>query len=128
MYYMKKVLIVEDESKLRDAYSFLLKKHGYTPSEAANGKEALAQVEKNKPDVILLDLRMPIMNGLEFLRNLSNYKEKPTVIIFSNYDIKDEIDEAYKLGARRYILKAWASPQDLLKVINEATDKSSINL
>lgn len=119
----KKVLIVEDEKALSEAYKTILDQHGFAASTAANGQEALEAIAKQSPDVILLDIMMPKMNGIEFLQELHNRKiEEPTVIVFSNMDNQPEIDEAFRLGAKRYIVKSWASPQDLVRVVNEALE------
>lgn len=118
---MAKILIVEDEKLLNEAYELVLKKEGYDVSTAFNGAEALDIFEKHKPDLILLDLRMPKMDGVEFLKQLEAKGKHPglNVIVFSNYDEQKEIDEAFKHGATRYILKAWSSPKELVKVVHE---------
>jgi CheY-like chemotaxis protein len=120
---MKTVLIVEDEKALNEAYQMILDKHGYQTLAASNGEEALAVIEKNMPDVILLDMKMPKMNGLEFLRRLEGKKPEPVIIIFSNYDIQADVDEAFRLGAKHYMLKAWAAPQELVRVVESALKK-----
>ncbi|MDQ3094099.1 MAG: response regulator [bacterium] len=113
------VLIVEDESSLNEAYQIILSQAGYNVLTAYDGAEALEIVTNNDPEVILLDLRMPVMNGIEFLKNYSP-KNRAHIVVFSNYDMQKEIDEAYKLGADRYILKAWASPKELLQIVKDA--------
>jgi len=125
---MAKVLIVEDEKALSEAYELVLKKEGHDVEVAANGEEALEACQKTTPDLILLDLRMPRMDGVEFLKKLEPSKTMPKtkIIIFSNYDSHDEIDSAYTLGASRYILKAWSSPSDLIKVVNETLSGETV--
>jgi two-component system response regulator VicR len=122
---MAKILIVEDERTLNEAYELILKKQGHDVDVAYNGDEALKVFKKNKPELILLDLRMPEMDGVEFLKQLQPTKNHPDVkiIIFSNYDDQKEIDSAFKHGADRYILKAWSSPKELVKVVDETLDK-----
>ncbi len=118
------ILIVEDESALNEAYQMILKQAGYDVHIAFDGEEAIKVTETVEPDLILLDLRMPHMDGVGFLRNYDlNKHAKVKVVIFSNYDMQKEIDEAYKLGAHRYILKTWASPKELLQVV-ESTLKN----
>lgn len=116
---MAKVLIVEDEKALSTAYKTILEKHGFDALVATNGEEALAVLADNKPDLILLDMMMPKMNGLEFLRRLQGQFPADKVIVFSNQDSQEDIDEAFKLGANRYLLKSWAAPQDLVKVVQD---------
>lgn len=116
------VLIVEDDPELAEAYSTLLKQAKYSVALARNGEEALEKSKTYNPDLILLDLRMPVMDGVEFLKNYKLHEEHPDVkvIVFSNYDMQDEIDDAFKLGASRYVLKAWASPKELLQIVEDA--------
>jgi DNA-binding response OmpR family regulator len=113
------VLIVEDENMLNEAYQVVLKTAGYNVLTAFDGKEALEVLEKNDADVILLDLRMPVLDGVGFLEayQLKSRKNPPKVVVFSNFDMQKEIDQAYELGADKYMLKAWASPKELLQLI-----------
>jgi CheY-like chemotaxis protein len=123
---MAKVLIVEDETALREAYELVLKKAGYDTLGAVNGLEALKAFETADFDVVLLDLRMPKMDGVEFLKKLKPAKSHPNtkIIIFSNYDDQGEVSEAMKSGADRYILKAWSSPGELVKVVEQTLEES----
>lgn len=118
------VLVVEDEPTLNAAYIRILESGGMYAQSSFNGEEALAKLEEMDPDIILLDLKMPKMSGLEFLATFAKMKDqrKAKVIIFSNYDKQTEIEEAFKLGASKYMLKAWASPKELLKVIQETVN------
>ena len=114
------ILVIEDEEDLNDVYQLILKRAGYKVETALNGKEALDSLKSFEPDLILLDLRMPVMDGNEFLQKYDLSKHKGTkVIVFSNYDMQKEIDEAYKLGAHRYIVKALASPRELIKIVKD---------
>lgn len=118
----KSILIVEDEPELAEIYQTLLEQADYDVKVAHNGKEALNVATSHKPQLILLDLRMPIMDGVAFLEEY-NIKEKHPdvkVVVFSNYDMQDEIDDAYRLGADRYVLKAWASPKELLQIVKDS--------
>jgi DNA-binding response OmpR family regulator len=115
------ILITEDERPLNEAYQIILRQAGYEVYSAYDGREALDIADSHDLGLILLDLRMPNMDGLHFLRkyDLKNKHPKVKVIIFSNFDMQNEIDEAYKHGADRYILKAWASPKELLRVVKD---------
>lgn len=120
------VLIVEDENMLNEAYQVVLKTAGYKVLTAFDGKEALEVLEKHNADIILLDLRMPVLDGVGFLEayQLKSRKNPPKVVVFSNFDMQKEIDQAYELGADKYMLKAWASPKELLQLIgNMLKDK-----
>ena len=118
----KSILIVEDEPELAEVYLTLLTQGGYNATVARNGQEALDAAAEYQPDLILLDLRMPIMDGVEFLKQYDLKTKHPDVkvVVFSNYDLQDEIDDAYSLGADRYVLKAWASPRELLQIIKDS--------
>jgi CheY-like chemotaxis protein len=115
------VLIVEDEPALNDAYATILRAESITVDTSFDGAEALEKVGKNMPDIILLDLRMPNVDGLEFLRKFADVpnNRKAKVVIFSNFDEQEDIDKAFALGAVRYMLKAWVSPKELVKLIKE---------
>jgi CheY-like chemotaxis protein len=117
---MNRILIVEDERPLSAAYQTILRQHGYETAIACDGHEALAAVAHTAYDLILLDLKMPRMNGLDFLRQLGDKAANLSIIVFSNLDNQHEIDEAFKLGAQRYILKSWASPEELIKIVAQA--------
>lgn len=115
------ILVVEDEKVLNDAYETILKKEGFNVLCAYDGEEALSIVSSREVDLILLDLRMPKVNGIEFLKayDLASQKNPPIVIVFSNLDMQAEIDEAFELGATKYMLKAWASPKELVKLVKD---------
>lgn len=116
-----KILVVEDEKALNSAYKTILEKTGYNVRVAFDGNEALDELDKFNPGIILLDLKMPNLDGIGFLKKYrETFKDRTSkIILFSNYDLQQEIDEAYNLGADKYVLKAWASPKDLIKIIEE---------
>lgn len=119
---MAKILIVEDDKDLNNAYSIILKSEGHEVVTAFDGKEAINAVEKFSPDLILLDLLMPVMGGLEFLQkyDLINQHPKVKVLIFTNMENSPEVTESYKLGAHRCIIKSWTAPHNLARVIDDA--------
>ncbi|HXR49415.1 MAG TPA: response regulator [Verrucomicrobiae bacterium] len=119
---MARILVVEDDKDLNNAYCLILNSEGHKVETAFNGQEALKKVEKFKPDLILLDLLMPIMGGLEFLQryDLTKIHPKVKVLIFTNMENSPEVTVAYKLGAHRIIIKSWTAPHNLARVIEEA--------
>lgn len=123
---MAHVLVVEDEKTLNNAYQIILEKAGHTVSAAYNGLEALKLVKQKVPDIILLDLLMPQMGGIEFLEKFKLKKNHPktVVIILSNLDLDKEIQKAFKLGAYKYILKAITSPQQLAVLVDHLISKN----
>jgi len=124
---LAKILIVEDDRDLINAYSMILKNQKHEVKEAFDGKDALAMLDNFSPDLIVLDLLMPVMGGLEFLKNYNknNDKDNVKILIFTNMENSPEVNEAYKLGAHRCIIKAWTAPQNLIKVIDEALKNSN---
>ena len=122
-----KILVVEDELELSEAYEMILGGAGYNLSLAHDGYEALKVLESFEPDIILLDLRMPRLSGIGFLEQYKVKVKHPNtkIIVFSNLDAQKEIDQAYELGADRYILKAWASPKELLKLVQDTLEEKT---
>ena len=120
---MANILIVEDDKDLNNAYTIILNKEGYTVESAFDGQEALDKLVTFKPQLILLDLLMPIMGGLEFLKQF-NLKTHPDVkvLIFTNMENSPEVTEAYSLGAHRCIIKSWTAPHNLARVITDALE------
>lgn len=115
-----KILIVEDDEDLNKAYRMIIESAGYEVSSAFDGKQALELIDKGaNPDIIFLDLRMPVMDGIGFLKQYDAPEHASTVVVFSNYDAQDEVDEAFSLGAHRYVLKARAAPKELLRIIED---------
>lgn len=114
----KTVLVVEDEVLLNEAYEVILQTAGYTVVTAYDGEQALKVVREQEVDLILLDLRMPVLDGIGFLEAYEplKIKNRPKIVVFSNFDMQKEIDQAYALGADKYMLKAWASPKELIQL------------
>src|ERR1700712_4388162 len=99
----------------------ILAKQNYTVDTAFNGDEALQKVEEFDPDLILLDLLMPVKSGVEFLQeyDVVNKHKNVKVLIFTNLEHASEIHEAFRLGADQCIIKAWTAPQGLLKIVSD---------
>lgn len=118
---MTRILIVEDETALREVYVILFKSQQFDVYEAANGKLALEQMSDVKPDVIILDALMPVMGGIDFLKAVdlpTNYPQTKTLML-SNLSDRKTIALSQKLGAHKYLLKASVSPGELVGVIKE---------
>lgn len=115
------ILIVEDDHAIAQMYCFKLEHEGYVVEVAYNGEEGLAAVDKFKPDLILLDLRMPVMNGDEMLEKLRSSKDGADikVIILTNIS-KDEAPPRLRfLDVERYIVKAHHTPKQVVDIIQE---------
>ena len=123
---MARILVVEDDRDLNAAYQAILKKAGHTVRAALNGREALDAVGQFQPQLILLDLLMPIMGGLEFLQHYNvDQHEGVQVLIFTNMENSPEVTEAYNLGAARAIIKSWTAPQNLTRIIDDVLTKQA---
>lgn len=109
---MKDILIVDDQPGIRMLLEELLKKEGYATRSAENGRDALIKTENERPDCVLLDMKMPGIDGIEVLRLLK--EEWPTipVIMMTAYGELELIEEAMDLGAERYFTK----PFDIFEV------------
>lgn len=120
---MKKILIVEDELALREVYVTLFNLEKFKVYQAASGLEALAQLSAVKPDVILLDVLMPGMGGVEFLKTANLQKEYPftKVLMLTNLSDPKTLQQITALGATKYILKSSISPQQLVISVRELT-------
>jgi two-component system alkaline phosphatase synthesis response regulator PhoP len=122
---MAKILVAEDEPDIRELLAFTLKYGGFDVVTAANGLEAVEQAEKNKPDMILLDVRMPRMTGYEACKVL---KEKPEtkdipIVFLSAKGQEAEVERGIEVGAVDYILKPFA-PDTLISQIKKLLDSS----
>src|ERR1035437_3021788 len=104
--FMARVLVVEDYRDLNKADSIILRHEGHEVVSAFDGQEALNELADFEPDLVLLDLLMPIMGGLGFLQQWEKSKRQPNVkiLIFTNMENSPEVAEAYKLGAERCII------------------------
>lgn len=117
---MAKILIIEDDVRLEDTYDRIFQHHGHTVVRAHDGEDGLKQAEAENPDIILLDMLMPKMHGIEFLKHFDPPSHPDTkIIVFSNMDSADLQEQALSLGATRYEVKSRFSPNELAKLVNE---------
>lgn len=114
------VLIIEDEIILQDVYKLVLSSKGYQVYTANNGAIGLDMLKQHTPDIILLDVFMPVMGGVEFLETIKR-KNYPSlkIIVYTNLTDSATEDQVLKLGASRYVLKASMKPQDLIDLVAE---------
>jgi len=117
---LKKVLVVDDDPYILMSLEFLMKKNGYDVMVARNGTEALDIVGKQMPDIVLLDIMMPDVDGYEICRYIKKTaKLKHTKIVFMSAKSKEaDIQKGYDLGAALYITKPF-STRELVKQIKE---------
>lgn len=119
---MLKVLIVDDEFLVRVGLESTIPwgEYGFhVVGSARNGKEAIQLFEEHDPDVLLTDIKMPLMGGLELIETLKKIKPLLVAIIITHYDDFNYAQEALKLGANDYVLKSELSPENLIKTISK---------
>jgi two-component system, NarL family, response regulator len=114
------VLLVDDHALLRTGVANIINQEPdlEVVAEAGDGIEAIDAYERHHPDVILLDLRMPRMEGVEVVRQIRERDPRARVIILTTYDTDDEIERALKAGAKAYVLKDIAA-DDLVSCIRD---------
>lgn len=117
----RRILLAEDDRFLRKAAETALKRHGFTVLAAVDGEEALRMARTEAPDLILLDLIMPKLQGFEVLRALKADAATAAtpVIILSNLGQDSDVKQAMEAGAVGYFVKANLSLQDLVKQVGE---------
>ncbi|MFY9457443.1 MAG: response regulator [Candidatus Spechtbacterales bacterium] len=115
------VLVVEDDQFLRDLIVKKLEEEGLKTSQAIDGEEGLRLIRENKPDIVLLDLILPGIDGFEVLKQA---KADPAVseipiVILSNLGQRDDIDRGIELGAKDYLIKAHFTPGEIVQKVKE---------
>jgi two-component system response regulator AtoC len=118
----KRILIVDDEESFRHMLSVILKKEKYEVETASNGEEGLEKIIDSSFDQILCDIRMPHMDGLEFLKEIQKRKTDNTIIMMSAYGTVDTAIEAMKLGAYDYISKPF-KPDEIILTLKKAEER-----
>jgi two-component system, NtrC family, response regulator AtoC len=119
---VRRVLVVDDEENLRVVLRTLLRRHGYEVETAASGDEALAMVDSFGPDVVLTDVRMPKMGGLDLLSTLKAKGNDATVIVMSAYGNMDLALDAMKAGAYDYVQKPF-KPDEVVLALRKAEER-----
>lgn len=125
-----RVLIVEDDDVIREIYAMKFELEGYPVAVAVNGEEALEVSGRFKPDVILLDMMMPVMGGLDFMkRYLERYDAGPQaqIIVFSNISAPLQMNEVIELGAADYWVKSDFTPEQAVSAIDERWQRLESN-
>lgn len=117
----QRILIVEDDAAINSMYQTKLKQEGYVPLTALDGASGLEMAKKEKPDMILLDVILPQIDGFSILEELKKGKEtaKIPVIMLTNLSTTEDREKASKLGATDYIVKASLTPTEVGNVIKK---------
>jgi len=121
----KKILIVEDDNFVAEVYSTKLLEMGHSVRIAQNGKEGLEMIGEEKPDLILLDIIMPVMGGIEMLEELRKRDEmkKIPVILLTNVGEKESIQKVRSLGVQDYLIKSHFTPAEVIEKIEAVLGK-----
>ncbi|HEY3493699.1 MAG TPA: sigma-54 dependent transcriptional regulator [Polyangiaceae bacterium] len=122
---MRRILVVDDEENLRLVLRTLLRRNGYEVETASSGEEALGLVESFGPDVVITDVRMPRMGGMDLLGTLRAKGNDATVIVMSAYGNLDQAIDAIKAGAYDYIQKPF-KPDEVVLALRKAEERESL--
>ena len=121
---MKYILLIEDDLFLVDIYTTKLKEANFEIGVATNGEMALTKLKEKMPDLVILDIVLPCIDGWEILRKIKqDFKLKDLkVIILSNIDQKEEIEKGLKLGVTKYLIKAHYTPSEIIEEIKKCLE------
>ncbi len=124
-----KILLIEDEEFLRRIFKSRMVAEGYDVADVESAESALAWLKQSQPDLIILDLYLPKMNGFDFLRRLkANPARKDTpVLILSGLGQEADISKGLELGAQEFVVKSNVNPRELLAKIREMVEKKNAN-
>lgn len=119
------LLIIEDDKYLRDLIARKLTQAGFIMLEAINGETGLQIMREKKPQLIILDILLPGMNGFDILRRMQTdpVLSLIPVIVLSNFGQQDDIDLALHLGAKDFLIKTHVTPAEVVAKIKEALNK-----
>lgn len=121
----KRILIIDDEESFRHMLSVILKREGFDVETVANGEEGLEKISTSTFDQILCDIRMPRMDGLEFLKETQKLGLESTIIMMSAYGTVDTAIEAMKMGAYDYISKPF-KPDEIILTLKKADERERL--
>ena len=120
------VLIIEDDSYISDMYKIKLESENFEVATAKDGIIGIKMLEKQKPDIILLDVVMPKMDGFDVLKIIKKNIELKgiPVVLLTNLGQKENVEKGFDLGADSYIIKAHFTPSEVIEKIREVLKKS----
>lgn len=123
-----KVLIIEDDELLREIYATKLTLEGFQVDTAVDGSEGLEKALHHRPDVILLDMLMPNMDGLEFLKayRIQNTNPRTKTLVISNKSSVSEINQAKAMGVVEYLIKSQHTPAEIANRIRAHTSPNHL--
>lgn len=127
---MKKILIIDDEKRMADLIALYLRPHNYTCEKVHQAKEALAYIEKDMFDLVLLDIMMPEMDGFELCEKIRTFSDIPIIMVTAR-DQQEDIVKGLKLGADDYITKPFNEAELLARIealLRRQTPKTEIKI
>ena len=118
---MAKVLIVDDDPFILDMYVLKFKESGFQVESAQDGKSGLKKVKDTHPDIVLLDVVMPAMDGFDVLQELKkNFPPPlPKIVLLTNLGQKEDVERGMQLGADDYIIKAHFTPSEVVDKVKK---------
>lgn len=118
-----KILLIDDDPFIVDMYVLKLKDGGFQIEVARDGKEGIKKVKEFDPDIILLDLVMPGMDGFGVLEELRRDPRPRKVILLTNLGQKEDVERGMRLGADDYVIKAHFTPSEVMEKIKRVLQK-----
>lgn len=118
---MPKIAIIEDDKPIQDMYSLKLRAEGYEVAVADDGIEGLSLIQGFKPDLILLDLRLPVMSGQDMLKKLreQDWGKEVLVVILTNLSQNEASMDLRLLRVEKYIVKAYHTPKQVTEIVTD---------
>ncbi len=126
----QRILVVEDDEFLRELYEELLKGEGYDVTVAVDGEQGLTQMSEGGFELVLLDIMLPKMDGLEILRHIKDKSPKQAngpVVLLTNLGQDSIIKEGFALGASGYLIKSAMNPDQVLSEVKVFLNKSNLS-
>ena len=116
---MKKILLIEDDPLLIDIYTTKLQQSGFEVQTVEEGEKAVTAIQQERPDIVLLDVVLPHVDGWEILQQVQASEElkRIPIVILSNLGQKEEIEKGLRLGAVRYLIKAHYTPSQVVEEV-----------
>lgn len=126
---MKKILIIEDDPFLSEMYVAKFNQSGFKIEVAADGKRGLEKIKTSQPDLILLDIVLPKMDGFEILKEIKKDPQlkRIPIVLLTNLGQKNEVEKGLALGADEYIIKAHFTPTAVVAKVKEILNQRTVN-
>ena len=120
-----RVLVVDDQKGVRHLLEELFKKEGYEVNVAVDGRDSIEKVKANTPDIVLMDMKMPNMNGLEASEEIIKYDRNIPIIMMTAYGEMEIVQKALEVGVKKYITKPF-DIIDLRNLVREVLEQNTV--